>query len=137
MSDKIATIAKAEAEIGTGPAYRTAIKADGHSLSADEDAHGGGQGAGPSPFGLLLSGLGACTAITLRMYAERKGWPVTKVRVDLAYRIEGERKIIDRTLRLEGALDAEQRARMADIAERTPVTLAIKNGLQVLTTLKE
>jgi putative redox protein len=137
MSEKIVTIARAEAQIGTGAPYLTAIKADGHALAADEDAHGGGQGAGPSPFGLLLSGLGACTAITLRMYAERKGWPLANVHVDLAYRIEGERKVIDRALRLEGPLDAEQRARMADIAERTPVTLAVKNGLQVFTTLKE
>jgi putative redox protein len=137
MSDTVHTIARAEARIGTAAPYLTSITADGHALKADEDAHGGGQGAGPSPFGLLLSGLGACTAITLRMYAERKGWPLTDVRVDLAYRTEGERKFIDRTLRLEGPLDAEQRARMADIAERTPVTLAVKNGLQVTTKLEE
>jgi putative redox protein len=137
MSGTVTTIARATANIGTGPAYLTAINADGHALSADEDPHSGGQGAGPSPFGLLLSGLGACTAITLRMYAKRKGWPLTDVRVDLAYRIEGERKYVDRILTLEGALDAEQRARMADIAERTPVTLAVKNGLQVVTTLQE
>src|ERR1700753_2269504 len=98
------TIAKATAEIGTGAAYLTSIMADGNALQADEDAHGGGQGAGPSPFGLLLSGLGACTAITLRMYAERKGWPLTNVHVDLAYRIEGDRKVIDRALHLDGGV---------------------------------
>jgi putative redox protein len=137
MSTTLTTIAEAHADIGTGPAYLTTLNADGHALSADEGAHGGGQGAAPSPFGLLLAGLGACTAITLRMYAERKGWPLAHVHVDLAYRIEGDRKFIDRRLTLEGGLDAEQRARMADIAERTPVTLAVKNGLPVLTTLKE
>jgi putative redox protein len=129
------TIALASADLGTGPAYATAIRADHHDLVADEDVHGGGQGAGASPFGLLLSGLGACTAITLRMYAERKGWPLTRVHVNLAYRNNDGRKYIDRVLTLEGDLDSEQRARLADIAERTPVTLTVKGGLEVLTVL--
>ncbi len=129
------TIALASADLGTGPAYATAIHVDHHDLTADEGVHGGGAGAEPSPGGLLLPGLGACTAITLRMYAERKGWPLTRVHVNLAYRIDGGRKYIDRVLTLEGGLDAEQRTRMADIAERTPVTLAIKGGLEILTVL--
>jgi putative redox protein len=129
------TIALASADLGTGPAYLTALHADHYDLTADEGVHGGGAGAAPSPFGLLLSGLGACTAITLRMYAERKGWPLKRVHVNLAYRVDGERKYIDRILTLEGDLDAEQRARMADIAERTPVTLAVKGGLEVITAL--
>ena len=129
------TVALASADLGTGPAYLTALHADHHDLVADEGVHGGGAGAAPSPFGLLLSGLGACTAITLRMYAERKAWPLTRVHVNLAYRIDGERKYIDRILTLEGDLDAEQRARLADIAERTPVTLAVKGGLEVITAL--
>ncbi len=131
------TVALASADLGAGPAYLTALHADHHDLTADEGVHGGGAGAAPSPFGLLLSGLGACTAITLRMYAERKGWPLERVHVNLAYRIDGERKYIDRILTLEGDLDGEQRARLADIAERTPVTLAVKNGLQVVTKLEQ
>lgn len=129
------TIALASADIRTGPPYLTAIHADHHDLSADEGTHGGGKGAAPSPFGLVLSGLGACTAITLRMYAERKGWPLSRVHVNLAYRVDGDAKYIDRVLTLEGALDDDQRARLADIAERTPVTLAIKGGLPVHTSL--
>jgi putative redox protein len=136
MSDQDAvTIALASADIGTGPAYLTSLRADHHDLRADESIHGGGQGAAASPFGLLLSGLGACTAITLRMYAERQGWALTRVRVNLAYRINDGRKYVDRVLTLEGALDAGQRARLAEIAERTPVTLAIKGGLEILTAL--
>jgi putative redox protein len=136
MSEQDAkTIALASADIGVGPPYLTALHADHHDLAADEGAHDGGKGAAPSPFGLVLSGLGACTAITLRMYAERKGWPLSRVHVNLAYRIDGETKYIDRILTLDGALDDGQRARLADIAERTPVTLAIKAGLPIHTSL--
>jgi putative redox protein len=136
MSDPDAkTIALASADLGTGPAYATALHADHHDLVGDEDAHGGGQGAGVTPFGLVLSGLGACTAITLRMYAERKGWPLTRVHVNLACRVKDGRKWIDRVLTLEGDLDADQRARLADIAERTPVTLTLRGGLEILTVL--
>ncbi|MDR3513319.1 MAG: OsmC family protein [Caulobacteraceae bacterium] len=136
MSEQDAkTIALASADIRTGPAYLTAIHADHHDLSADEGVHGGGKGAAPSPFGLVLSGLGACTAMTLRMYAERKGWPLSRVHVNLAYRVDGDHRYIDRILTLDGALDDAQRARLADIAERTPVTLAIKGGLPINTSL--
>jgi putative redox protein len=131
------TIALASADIGVGPAYLTTLHADHHDLKADEGVHGGGQGAAPSPFGLVLSGLGACTAMTLRMYAERKGWPLTRVHVNLAYRIDAGVKYVDRVLTLDGPLDADQRARLADIAERTPVTLAIKSGLPINTSLHE
>ena len=136
MSEQDArTIALASATIGAGPAYLTKVHADHYDLTADEGVHGGGAGAAPSPFGLLLSGLGACTAITLRMYAERKGWPLRRTHVNLAYRVDGERKYIDRILTLDGELDETQRSRLADIAERTPVTLAVKGGLEVVTKL--
>ena len=65
--------------------YGVRIDAGGHALRGDEPAAQGGAGTGPAPFGLLLSGLGACTAITLRMYAERKSWPLTGVDVKLTY----------------------------------------------------
>ena len=129
------TIALASADLGTGPAYLTQIHADHHDLTADEGVHGGGAGAAPSPFGLLLSGLGACTAITLRMYAQRKAWPLEAIKLELRYELEGERAWIERLVTLEGALDAEQRARLADIAERTPVTRTLKTGVEIRTEL--
>ncbi len=73
------------------------------------------------------------------MYAERKGWPLEEVGVDCTYVREGEKDDavdhIDRVLRLRGALDDEQRARLADIAERTPMTIVVKRGTEVRTTL--
>ena len=131
-------VATADAEIGE-IRYAVSIHTGAHTLTADEPAHAGGADAGPSPFGLMLSGLGAWTAITLRMYAERKSWPLEAVHVHLAFRWEGEGTAqtphIERSLKLEGQLDAEQRARCAEIAEKTPVTRALKAGIAIRTTL--
>lgn len=116
--------------------YRTVIEAGGHRIVADEPPANGGADAGPSPYDLLLASLSACTAITLRMYADRKQWPMTKVTVDLHFTRDADKnERIDRVLHLEGDLTEEQRARFADIAERTPVTLTLKRGLPILTTL--
>jgi putative redox protein len=127
----------ARAEVDLGPEnYRTAIRAGHHDIVADEPPSHGGADAGPAPFELLLSGLGACTAITLRMYAERKGWPLGQVNVELRYVRDGDQGRIDRTLTLEGPLDDAQRTRLADVAERTPVTLVVKKGVEVVTELR-
>jgi putative redox protein len=116
--------------------YATTIRTRHHDLVADEPVAVGGGEAGPSPFELVLSGLGACTAITLRMYADRKQWPLAAVHVALAFHRGDAETWITRELRLDGALDEAQRARLADIAERTPVTLLVKNGTDVRTILK-
>lgn len=116
--------------------YATTIRTRHHHLVADEPVAAGGGDTGPSPFELVLSGLGACTAVTLRMYADRKQWPLAAVHVVLAIHRHDTSTWISRELRLDGPLDAAQRARLADIAERTPVTLLIKNGSEVRTVLK-
>jgi putative redox protein len=130
-------VATADVEVAEAH-YACSIVTGAHTLTADEPAPEGAD-AGPSPFGLLLSSLGACTAITLRMYAERKSWPLQRVHVRLAFRWKGEGSArtphIDRSLRLEGSLEAEQRARCAEIAEKTPVTRALKGGVQIDTVL--
>jgi len=113
--------------------YRTEIDVGPHHLVADEPPALGGQAVGPAPYDLLLAGLGACTAITLRMYADRKGWPLESLEVGLRLHGQEERRIA-RTLTIAG-LDDEQKARLADIAERTPVTLTLKNGLPIDTRL--
>jgi putative redox protein len=69
------------------------------------------------------------------MYAQRKEWPLCSVHVDVTLRLQGHDRLITRIIRLEGDLDTAQRARLADIAERTPVTLTLKQGAQITTTL--
>jgi putative redox protein len=127
-------MAHAKASIGTTN-YRTTIVTGHHSLTADEGSTLGGRDAGPAPYDLLTSALAACTAITLRMYAERKQWPVTAVHVDVHFVRKGDDQHLDRVLTIDGTADEEQRKRMADIAERTPVTLTLKGGLAIRTSL--
>jgi putative redox protein len=116
--------------------YATAIDAGGHRIVADEPPENGGADAGPAPYDLLLAALSACTAITLRMYADRKAWDLTRIKVELHFTRDADRnERIDRTLHLEGSLSEEQRLRIADIAERTPVTLTLKRGLAIVTML--
>lgn len=128
-------MAHATGRIGTDT-YRTDIATGHHTLVADEGPELGGKDAGPAPYDLLISALAACTVITLRMYADRKEWPVTAVHADIHFRRDDAKvESIDRVLRIEGAVDAEQKKRMADIAERTPVTLTLKRSLEIRTTL--
>ena len=128
-------MARARAQIGE-TRYRVDIKAGHHALTADEHVELGGQDAGPAPYELLLAALGACTSITLKMYAERKAWPLAEVDVGLVFTREGDRGKIERRLTLSGDLDAAQRERLADIAERTPVTLTLKAGVDIHTELR-
>ena len=113
--------------------YGVRIDAGGHALRGDEPVDHGGADSGPTPFGLLLSGLGACTAITLRMYAERKSWPLAGVDVTLTYIVKDRNtRWIDRLITLHG-VDDDQRAKLAEIAERTPVTKAVRAGTEIRT----
>ena len=119
------------------PAYRVDIRAGRHEVIADEPTAAGGGDAGPSPFGLVLSGLVACTATTLRMYATRKGWELTTIQVDVRYDVDDDgRSSIKRTITVPPDLPDEQRRRLAEVAERTPVTLAIRNGTPIDTTFE-
>lgn len=113
--------------------YHTQIEMSGHSLIADEPIGNGGRNDGPSPYDLVLSGLGACTAITLRMYADRKKWTLESLDVELRLRRDTDGALhIERTLKPVG-IDAAQRARLAEVAEKTPVTLTLKHGLPIHT----
>ena len=121
----------------SAPQWRVELRAGAHQLVADEPATSGGGDAGPAPFGLVMSGLAACTAMTLRMYAERKGWTLASIDVDVRYNVTDDGAAsIDRTISLPVDLPAERRDRLADVAERTPVTLALRRGVPITTTIR-
>ena len=120
--------------VGTGgtdsPAYRVDLSVAGHQLLGDEPLSEGGGDVGPSPFGFLVSALAACTATTLRMYATRKGWDLGSITVDVRYDVDASGLAsIKRTITVPISLSAEQRDRLADVAGRTPVTLAIRTPI--------
>jgi len=126
---------RATARIGTDN-YATAIHVAGRDIVADEPADNGGKDAGLAPYDLLVASLGACTAITLRMYAERKDWPLESAEVSLHFIRDDDRaERIERVVTLNGPLDAAQKARLLDICERTPVTKTLKAGLAITTRL--
>jgi putative redox protein len=135
MPDAQQTIARAQGTTGSAD-YEVAIHAGRHGLTADEPQVRGGGDIGPAPYDLVLSGLIACTAITLRMYAQRKSWNLARVHVEALFMRHADASHIERRIRLEGDLAAEQIARLLDIAERTPVTLTLKNGVEIRTELR-
>jgi putative redox protein len=112
------------------PAFRVELTAGQHHLLADEPVTAGGSDVGPTPLGLLASSLAACTAMTLRMYAAHKGWDLATITVEVTYNIDdSEQTSIERTITVSPSLSADQRERLADIATRTPVTLAIRTPI--------
>jgi putative redox protein len=132
-----------------GPAakFRTEVTVNGHRLTVDEPVPVGGTDAGPSPYEMLLAALGSCTAMTLRLYADRRKWPLERAVVKLRHHkvhaqdcVDCETKpakmdVIDRVLELKGPLDEQQRAKLLEIAERCPVHQTLRSELRVNTTL--
>jgi len=130
------SIAEVSMECAAG--YAQAIRAGHHHLTADEPTSNGGTDAGPAPYALLLSALGACTSITLRMYAGRKGWALGAIGVRLRMlKSHDGRDRIEREIHFTAPLSDEQRARLSEIAGKTPVTRTISAGVPITTTIAE
>jgi putative redox protein len=127
-------IATAELHAREAP-YAQDITIGKHAVVADEPVARGGTDAGPRPYELLLAALAACTSITLRMYADRKGWDLGPISLSLAFIKEGEVDRIERTLRYAKPLTDEQRTKLLEIAGKTPVTKTVMHGASITTTI--
>jgi len=125
------------------------VQAGRHTYFVDEPVEVGGQDQGPTPYDLLLSALGACTAITLRLYATQKKWPLEGIEVRLRHQRVHEQDCekceqpghmleeVHKELRLLGPLSEEQRQRLEVISQKCPVQKTLTNSLRIVTTLLE
>jgi putative redox protein len=132
---------------GAATGFAQEIIAGPHQIVSDEPTSVGGTDSGPTPYDLLLAGLGSCTSMTVAMYARRKQWALERVTVRLRYsRIHAEDcaecetrtgplGLFERDIELEGALDEEQRARLLAIANRCPVHQTLTTQMHIATKL--
>lgn len=116
--------------------YRTEVTSNEHTLLADERRETGGKNLGPGPGEFLMISLATCTAITLRMYANRKQWPVEKIKVEVSTEVVEKTTIFTRTIYAEGAIDESQRARLLQIANACPVHKTLTNPIEIKTHLQ-
>ena len=130
---------------GDATGFSQQILAGAHALTADEPVEGGGADIGPAPYDLLLAALGACTSMTVGMYAREKNWPLERVTVWLRHSKiyaadcsecetrEGMLDRIERDVRFEGSLSAEQHSRLLEIANKCPVHRTLTSEINIRT----
>ena len=122
--------------------FQAAIEVRGGTIIADEPIEAGGLGSGPTPYELLSAALAACTAMTLRLYAERKGWTLPPFSVAAAHAIvpagaDGSppRDLFTRNIAFEGPLDGEMEAKLLSIADKCPVHRTLMRGFEIRTNI--
>ena len=121
-----------------GGKYTNDVKTSRHHLYADEPTKYGSADLGPTPFEYLCAALGACTSITLRMYAERKNWPITHIAVNVSHSKDTHgdgitRDVFVRDITIKGDIDESQRTRMIEIADKCPVHRTLETSSDILT----
>lgn len=123
--------------------FQTEIAVRGGTILADEPIEVGGGGTGPTPYEMLAAALAACTAMTLKLYAERKGWILPPFSVEAVHAIapaaDGERPRdrFTRRIAFEGALDAEQETKLLEVADKCPVHRTLVRGFEIVTAIGE
>ena len=129
--------------------FQQLVSVGAHRMLADEPVAVGGNDTGPGPYDFLLAGLGACTSMTMRMYAERKGLPVERIAVTLSHKKihaadcadcetkDGKIDRIERVIAMDGQLDSEQRAKLMEIADKCPVHRTLESEISIVTRSKE
>lgn len=117
--------------------FRTEIISGAKQVVADEPEELGGTNEGPAPGEFLLISLASCTAITIRMYADRKKWPVEKITVEVDFEKIDNKTVFKRELQLEGDLTEEQRTRLLQIANACPVHKTLTNPIEIQTVLRD
>ena len=129
--------------------FTTHIKMDDHMITADEPASVGGNDFGPSPYELLLAGLGACTSMTMKMYADRKGWEIDNITVHLSHEKRhaddysdsenptGQIDHIEKSIEIEGNIDEKQRQRLLNISKKCPVHRTLLGDIKIDSSLME
>ena len=132
---------------GAASGFAQEITAGRHQFVSDEPTSVGGTDSGPTPYDLLLAGIGSCTSMTIAMYARRKQWALERVTVRLRHsHVHAEDcaacetrtaklTLIERDIELEGVLDEKQRARLLEIANRCPVHQTLTSQMHIKTTL--
>jgi putative redox protein len=106
-------------------------------LIGDESKEAGGEDAGPDPHEFLLAALASCTSMTVKMYTDRKGWPLRSVRVDVVGARKEQTYAISRSIHLDGDLDADQRARVLEMANKCPVHRTLTGRIEITSELAE
>jgi putative redox protein len=134
MTSDVPTVATVH---DSGPkCLQARIEVGGQSFVGDEPVAAGGTGLGPAPHDLLSAALAECTVLTLRLYADRKGWPLEAIEASVSHETQADatpRDLFRRTVRLTGPLDEAQRARLLEIAERCPVHRTLTAGSRIET----